>query len=61
MDLIPRPRSKFLQVKCFDCGNEQSVFSNVATIVKCNVCDALLAEPTGGRSRIRGEIINVYE
>jgi ribosomal protein S27E len=37
------------------------VFSNVATIVKCNVCDAVLAEPTGGRSRIRGEIINIYE
>ncbi|RLI36362.1 30S ribosomal protein S27e [Candidatus Bathyarchaeota archaeon] len=60
-DLIPRPRSRFLRVKCFDCGNEQSVFSNVATIVKCNVCDAVLAEPTGGRSRISGEIINVYE
>jgi len=61
MDLIPRPRSKFLRVKCFDCGNEQTVFSNVVTIVKCNVCDAVLAEPTGGRSRIRGEIINVYD
>ncbi len=61
MELIPRPRSKFLRVKCFDCGNEQTVFSNVATTVQCNVCDAVLAEPTGGRSNIHGEIISVYE
>ncbi len=61
MELIPRPRSKFLRVKCFDCGNEQTVFSNVATTVQCNVCDAVLAEPTGGRSKFHGEIISVYE
>jgi small subunit ribosomal protein S27e len=61
IDLIPRPRSKFLMVKCFECGNEQIVFSNVSSIVKCNVCDVVLAEPTGGRSVIHGEIINLYE
>ena len=60
-DLIPKPRSKFLIVKCLECGNEQTVFSNATTIVKCNICDGILAEPTSGRAVIQGEIINVFE
>lgn len=61
IDLIPKPRSKFLRVKCFECGNEQIIFSNAATVVKCNICEGILAEPTGGRAVIRGEILNVFE
>ena len=33
--LTPMPRSKFLKVQCPECGNEQTVFSHVASIVKC--------------------------
>jgi len=61
IDLIPRPRSKFLRIQCLECGNEQIVFSNAATLVKCNVCEGVLAEPTGGKTLIRGEIINIYD
>lgn len=60
MDLIPKPRSKFLRIKCFDCGNEQVVFGNISIIVRCNVCDGILAEPTGGRSKINGEILDIF-
>ncbi|MHA2408049.1 MAG: 30S ribosomal protein S27e [Candidatus Ranarchaeia archaeon] len=60
-DLIPRPRSKFLRVQCLDCGNEQIVFSNAASLVKCDVCESILAEPRGGKATIHGEIINIYE
>lgn len=59
--LIPRPRSRFLRVKCPDCGNEQIVFSHVATTVKCNVCEATLAQPTGGKTKLRGEVVSVLE
>jgi small subunit ribosomal protein S27e len=59
--LIPRPRSVFLQVKCPDCGNEQSIFSHVASIVHCNICGATLAEPTGGKANIKGEVVEVLE
>lgn len=61
MDLIPKPRSSFLRVKCSECGNEQIIFSNIATVVKCNVCDSILAEPTGGKAYIHGEITGVLE
>jgi len=59
--VIPKPRSSFLRVRCPDCGNEQVVFSHVATIVHCNICGAVLAEPTGGKADIKGEIITVLE
>lgn len=59
--LIPKPRSSFLRVKCLKCGNEQIVFSHATNIVKCNVCGTELAEPSGGKAIIKGEILLVFE
>jgi small subunit ribosomal protein S27e len=55
--IIPKPRSVFLRVKCSDCGNEQVIFDHTTTVVHCNICGATLAEPTGGKSRIKAEIV----
>ena len=51
------PTSKFLKVKCGDCGNEQVVFSKPATRVACLVCGATIAEPNGGAAAVKGEIV----
>ncbi|MCW3976623.1 30S ribosomal protein S27e [Candidatus Bathyarchaeota archaeon] len=59
--LIPRPRSRFLRVKCSDCGNEQIIFSHVTNVVNCNVCGTVIAEPTGGKAVIRGEVVIALE
>jgi len=59
--LLPRPRSKFLRVKCPDCGNEQAVFSHTTIVVKCNICSAVLAEPTGGKATVKGEVVTTLE
>jgi len=59
--LIPRPRSSFLRVKCLKCGNEQVVFTNSVNRVNCNVCGTELAEPSGGKAIIKGEIVAVFE
>ncbi len=56
-ELIPKPRSIFLRVKCLKCANEQIVFERTSTYVKCMVCDELLAQPTGGKATIRGEVL----
>ena len=56
-ELIPKPRSMFLKVKCPKCANEQMIFGQASTYVKCTVCDELLAQPTGGKAKIRGEIV----
>jgi len=59
---MSRPvRSKFLKVKCKDCGNEQAVFDRAASPVTCLVCGAALAEPTGGLAVIKGEVLGVQE
>ncbi|MEM2107745.1 MAG: 30S ribosomal protein S27e [Candidatus Bathyarchaeia archaeon] len=59
--LIPKPRSRFLRVKCLKCGNEQLAFSNATNKVVCNVCSAVLAEPSGGKAKIKGEIQSILE
>jgi len=59
--LIPKPKSTFLRVKCPKCGNEQLVFSNVVNQVTCNVCSVVLAEPSGGKAKIKGEVQSVFE
>lgn len=50
-------RSKFLKVKCEKCRNEQIIFNRCATIIKCLVCETVLAEPTGGRANIHAKVL----
>ena len=59
--LIPKPSSTFLRVKCPTCGNEQLIFSNAVNKVTCNVCSVVLAEPTGGKAKIKGDVQAVLE
>jgi len=59
--LLPRPKSTFVRVKCSDCGNEQVIFNHVSSVVKCSVCGAVLAEPTGGKSAVKGEVVASME
>ncbi len=54
--------SKFIKVKCNKCHNEQVVFEKPATIVKCLVCDEVIANPSGGKGKINKEnVIGVAE
>jgi len=59
--LLPRPRSRFIRVKCPDCGNEQVIFDHATSQIKCNVCGTILAEPTGGKANTKGEIVASLE
>lgn len=58
---LPKPKSKFLKVKCQDCGNEQTVYNKCQTLVTCLVCGATLSKPTGGSADIKGEIIAILD
>jgi len=49
-------KSKFLKVKCADCGNIQTVFDRTNLKVSCTVCGATIAQPSGGKAEIRGEV-----
>ena len=58
-ELIPKPKSKFLKIRCPKCKNEQIIFNKSSSVVRCLVCGNVLAEPTGGKSRIKGRILKV--
>ena len=55
------PKSRFLKVKCIDCGNEQVMFGSAKSTVKCVICGKTIAEPTGGKAKIMTKIVSVLE
>ncbi|MDY6789000.1 MAG: 30S ribosomal protein S27e [Candidatus Nanohaloarchaea archaeon] len=55
-----KPRSKFLKVKCGECGNEQDIFDRPSREVKCTVCDETLASNTGGKAEIRAKVLKEH-
>ncbi|MCS7135243.1 MAG: 30S ribosomal protein S27e [Candidatus Aenigmarchaeota archaeon] len=59
MNIIPMPKSRFLKVQCEKCKNEQIIFNKPATVVKCLVCENILAEPTGGIGNIKAKILKI--
>jgi len=58
-DLIPRPSSRFLRVKCRTCESEQIIFSHTTHKILCRTCGEILAEPTGGKAKINGPVLAV--
>ena len=54
-------RSRFLNVKCPDCGNEQVIFNKSNTMVSCVICGATLARPGAGKAEIKGNVIGVLD
>jgi small subunit ribosomal protein S27e len=59
--LIPKPTSTFIRVRCLKCGNEQLLYSHATNKVTCNVCGATLAEPTGGKAKLKAEKLSSLE
>jgi small subunit ribosomal protein S27e len=56
---IQMPKSRYLRVICKKCKNDQMLYNKVASVVKCNKCGAVLAEPTGGEARILAKVVEV--
>ncbi|MEM7819722.1 MAG: 30S ribosomal protein S27e [Candidatus Aenigmatarchaeota archaeon] len=54
---MSEPESRFLKVSCTKCRNEQIIFDKAATTVNCLVCGNILAEPTGGKAKIKTRIV----
>ncbi|KAA9398768.1 30S ribosomal protein S27e [Haloarcula sp. CBA1130] len=51
----------FITVECPDCENEQTLFEKAASEVSCAVCGHTIAQPTGGKADIEGEVTAVVE
>lgn len=59
--LIKEPESKFIKVRCLKCKNEQILYGKSASEVKCLVCNKTLCKPTGGKSRIKAQILEILK
>ncbi len=59
--MMQEPISKFIKVRCPKCKNEQTIFGKSATQITCLVCEKVLADPTGGKSKIKARILEVLE
>ena len=55
------PESKFIKLRCPKCKNEQIVFGKSSTTVKCLVCDKVIAEPSGGKSKVKARVLEVLQ
>ncbi|MFQ6086239.1 MAG: 30S ribosomal protein S27e [Candidatus Bathyarchaeia archaeon] len=58
-EVLPQPKSRFLEVKCPKCGNVQLIFGHATTKVKCGICGEQLIEPRGGKAKVLGSVIRV--
>ncbi len=58
---MDEPTSKFIKVRCPKCKNEQIIFGKSASEIKCLVCDKVIAEPSGGKTKIKARILEVLE
>ncbi|HHE36905.1 MAG TPA: 30S ribosomal protein S27e [Candidatus Woesearchaeota archaeon] len=58
---VREPKSKFIKLRCPKCKNEQIVFGKSASKIKCLVCGRLLAEPTGGKTKVRARVLEVLD
>ncbi len=55
------PDSKFIKVRCVKCKNEQVIFGKASGKVSCLVCGKDMAEPTGGKTKVKARILEVLE
>ena len=58
---MPETTSRFIKIRCPKCKNEQIVFGKAAHEIKCLVCSRIVAEPTGGKIKVKARILEVLE
>lgn len=51
------PTAKFLKVRCPKCKNEQIIFEKATTNIPCLVCNNILAESSGGKTKLKSRTL----
>jgi small subunit ribosomal protein S27e len=59
--IIESPDSRFIKVRCPKCKKEQVIFGKAATKIKCNSCGNVLGQPSGGKTKVKSQILEVLE
>ena len=61
MRAIKEPTTRFIKIRCPKCKNEQIIFGKVSSTVGCLVCGKKVAEPSGGKTKVKARILEVLE
>ncbi|MBI4439928.1 30S ribosomal protein S27e [Candidatus Woesearchaeota archaeon] len=56
---ISEPSSKFIKIRCPKCKNEQIMFGKASATVNCLICGKVLAEPTGGKAKVKARVLEI--
>jgi len=60
-NILEETKSKFIKIRCPKCKNEQIMFGKASTQIKCLICGKILAEPQGGKSKVKARVLEVLE
>jgi len=52
-------KSRFVKVRCQKCKNEQVIFGKASSQVKCLICGEIIAQPAGGKAKIKARIVEI--
>lgn len=61
MKIPKEPESKFVKIRCPKCKNEQIMFGKASLTVQCLICNKVLAEPVGGKAKIKARVLEILE
>lgn len=50
--LVQGPNSYFMDIKCPSCYNLTTAFSHAQTVITCEGCQTILAQPSGGKCKL---------
>mmetsp|Transcript_10733 Transcript_10733/g.16064 ORF Transcript_10733/g.16064 Transcript_10733/m.16064 type:complete len:83 (+) Transcript_10733:105-353(+) len=50
--LVQSPNSYFIDIKCPGCYSLTTTYSHAQTVIKCEGCQFVLAQPTGGKCKL---------
>ena len=55
--LIPQPSSEYITVECTKCNDTKIIYSHSTKNIYCKTCNEQLAQKSGGKAKILGNVI----
>ena len=60
-NLVPEPKSRFVNIICSSCDSTSVIFTMTKSAINCKFCGNVLTEPTGGRAKIFGRLQDIVD
>jgi len=53
--------AKYLRIICPRCKNKQIIYSRATLRIKCDLCNRLLIQPTGGKTKVKAGVKQIIK